>query len=245
VPARPRMSDSKRPLPSAPYHALLGVLRRRLDAGHAAAYVVGAMAAGAVVTTLVLLALAVTVGPATAGLDRAIMEWVGARRGAGGERAALQVTALGDTATLAVLLVWVAALLLATGRRLEAVVLSATFAGGRILNEGLKAMFGRARPEAFEWGVDVVSASFPSAHAMSSAIAYGALAYLVGWVGAGQAVRRASWIVASLLALGVAASRVYLGVHYPTDAIAGLMAGAVWTAIVLSALPAARQLERR
>jgi membrane-associated phospholipid phosphatase len=245
VPARPRMRDSNGPFPSAAYHALLGVVRRRLDAGHAAAYLVLAMAAGAMVTTVVLLALAATVGPATAGLDRAIMEWVGARRGAGGERTAVQVTALGDTATLGVLLVWVAALLLATGRRFEAVVLTTTFAGGRVLNEGLKALFGRARPEAFEWGVDVVSASFPSAHAMSSAIAYGALAYLVGWVGASRAVRSAAWIVASLLALGVAASRVYLGVHYPTDSIAGLIAGAVWTAIVLSALPAARRLEHR
>jgi membrane-associated phospholipid phosphatase len=239
------MSDAERTDRPRPYHALLRVMRRRLDAGHAAAYLAIAMAAGALVAALILLALALALGTAIAGLDHAIMAWLAARHGTVGQRVALQVTALGNTLTLAVLLLWLAAVLVATRRRFEAVVVTATFGGGRILNEVLKALFDRARPDIFEWGTDVVSASFPSAHAMSAAIAYGTLAYMVRWLGAGPAARRAAWILATVLVSGVAASRVYLGVHYPSDALAGILAGALWTAIVLSALPAARHFERQ
>lgn len=244
LPDRATMIDSDRPDGPGAYRTLLRGLERSLDAGHAAAYLALAAAAAVLATVVVLITLAVTLGPATAALDHAIMAWVGARHGPGGQRIALQVTALGNTVTLSVLLLWLAALLLATGRRFDAAVVAAAFGGGRILNEGLKAMFDRVRPELIDWGTPVVSASFPSAHAMSSAIAYGTLAYMLARTGAGTALRWAGWAVAGVLAVGVAASRVYLGVHYPTDSAAGLIAGGIWTAIVLSAIPAARHFER-
>jgi aminopeptidase N len=218
-----------------------GLLRRtRLFRVPAAAYLLGAVLAGAVATTVALLVLVVVLGPATGGMDEATLGWVSAHQNEVGQRTALQVTALGNTLTLSVLMFWVAAFLLATRRRFEAVVVVAAFAGGRILNEGLKSLFQRPRPDALEWGTHVVSASFPSAHAMSATIAFGTIAYLVGWLGAGRGVKRVSWLLAAMLAAGVAASRVYLGVHYPTDSGAGVIAGALWTAIVLSALHAAR-----
>jgi membrane-associated phospholipid phosphatase len=239
------MSDPRDSGARAAHDALLRLMQRRLTSGHASAYLVAAMLAGAVIVLLLLTVLAVALGPATGGLDRDLMASIGARRSMAGQRVARQFTALGNTATLAVLLAWVAAVFWVTRRRFEAVTLIVVFGAGRILNEALKAIFGRARPEILEWGTDVVSASFPSAHAMSATIAYGALAWLVGWIGAGPAIRGLAWLLATLLALGVAGSRIYLGVHYPTDALAGMVAGVVWTAIVLSALPAARYFDQR
>jgi undecaprenyl-diphosphatase len=218
---------------------------RLLGGRHAAVYLGAALAAAAFATTLVIAVLALTLEPLTASIDDALLTWVARRQSPGWSRAAVQITALGNTATLAVLLIWTAAILVAIGRRFEAVVALATFAGGRLLTEALKAAFDRERPDQFAWGADVVSASFPSAHAMSAAIAYGTLAYLVGWVGAGTAVRRAGWTLAILLTGAVAASRVYLGVHYPTDAVVGVLGGALWTVVVLSAIPAGRYLARR
>jgi undecaprenyl-diphosphatase len=183
--------------------------------------------------------LAWALGPAALRLDEAVLHAVAGRRTGTWDRVALQATALGNVATLAVLVFWVSILFWLAGRRLAVVALVTTSVGGRLLNEGLKLLFDRARPEILEWGAPVTSASFPSAHAMSGAIVYGALAYLVADApGTGpKAARRAVvWSVAVVIVLAIATSRVLLGVHYPSDAAAGILAGTIWTAIVLATL---------
>jgi undecaprenyl-diphosphatase len=194
---------------------------------------------GALCASLALVLLAWAFGAAALRLDEAVLHAMAGRRSGALDRMALQATALGNVTTLAVLVFWVSVLLWLAGRRLAVVGLVVASVGGRLLTEGLKLLFDRARPEILEWGAPVTSASFPSAHAMSGAIVYGALAYLVAEApGAGPSVARrvTVWSVAVAIVLAIAASRVLLGVHYPSDAAAGILAGAIWTAIVLATL---------
>jgi membrane-associated phospholipid phosphatase len=194
---------------------------------------------GALAATLTLMLLAWAFGAAALRLDEAVLHAVASRRTGVWDRMALQATALGNVTTLAVLVFWASVLFWAAGRRLAVVGLVVASVGGRLLNEGLKLLFDRARPEILEWGAPVTSASFPSAHAMSGAIVYGALAYLVAEApgpGSSAARRVAIWSVTIVIVLAIATSRVLLGVHYPSDAAAGILAGAIWTAIVLTTL---------
>jgi membrane-associated phospholipid phosphatase len=199
-----------------------------------------AVAVGAAAATLTLVVLAWALGGPALRLDEAVLHALAGHRTDAWDRVALQATALGNATTLAVLVFWVSMLLWNAGRRLAVLGLVVTAVGGRLLNEGLKALFDRARPEIMEWGAPVSAASFPSAHAMSGAIVYGALAYLIARAPVGESAptrRVVVWTVAGLIVVAIAGSRVLLGVHYPSDVLAGILAGAIWTAIVMASLP--------
>jgi undecaprenyl-diphosphatase len=109
-------------------------------------------------------------------------------------------------------------------------------------NDTLKAVYQRARPTELEGVLGVQMFSFPSGHAMAAGAVYFMLA-LLAW----RELRgRIRWAVVGLclaMSLCVAFSRVYLGVHYPTDVLAGLLAGALWADVVaLGWRAAARRL---
>lgn len=96
-----------------------------------------------------------------------------------------------------------------------------------LLNEGLKRVFHRARPTATRL-VAASGYSFPSGHAMVAFAFFGLLAYLL-WRRLRPGIGRVMVILlAGLLVLGIGVSRIYLGVHYPTDIVAGYAAGAFW-----------------
>lgn len=202
--------------------------------------------AGAAAGVSALLALAAASLDFPGAVDVAALHALAELRSETWDHAVLAITALGNTLTLVVLLIWIGGLLQAHGHGLAAGVLLVAYAGGRVFTEILKAGFGRARPDAVEWLSHATSPAFPSAHAMSATIVFGGLAYVLGRTGAGPLARGALWVLAATLIVSVSVSRVYLGVHYPTDVVAGVVAGAVWTAILLSTLPVAdRQLSRR
>jgi undecaprenyl-diphosphatase len=97
----------------------------------------------------------------------------------------------------------------------------------------------------FEWGADVLTSSFPSGHAMSATIAYGTVAYLAARL---QRKRLARWItlvIAGLLIALICASRLYLGVHYPSDVLAGVVMGLAWTAFCMATLEAIQVFGKR
>ena len=81
----------------------------------------------------------------------------------------------------------------------------------------------------------VDSSSFPSAHSAQAVATYGALAYLAGRAAPRWGQRVAAWTTASLIALLVGFSRLYLGVHWLTDVLGGYALGAAWLAIVITA----------
>lgn len=115
------------------------------------------------------------------------------------------------------------------GYRMEALLIAVTLLVGDLLNDWLKEWVARPRPS-LGWGISEVpdSYSFPSGHAMAGMAFYGMLAYVVQTV-----YGHTPWVkvvapVTILVVTLIAASRVYLGVHYLSDVLAGLAAAAVW-----------------
>ena len=115
------------------------------------------------------------------------------------------------------------------GDRLEAVTLLAASGGSAIISALLKAFFGRPRPAVFPPLTAEASYSFPSGHTMAAVAFYGLLAVFF-W-----RKQRYGWAVLSgiwLLAVGL--SRIYLGVHYPSDVLGALLVGFIWLVLVVT-----------
>lgn len=177
--------------------------------------------------------------------DEAVLTWIAGHRTDLLDRVALEITALGNTATLVVLVLTVSTFLWLTRHRLSVLLLFIALAGGGALNVLLKDIFARPRPTVVEWGTHVSSPSFPSGHAMSAMIAYASVAYLGGRLEPTWRMRVATWTFAAIIIVGIGASRMYLGVHYPSDVIAGFIAGLAWLAFVVSGIAAIRYFARR
>jgi undecaprenyl-diphosphatase len=101
-------------------------------------------------------------------------------------------------------------------------------AGGQLLSSVLKLGVDRPRPELVSHLADVHTLSFPSGHAMMSAVTYLTLGALLARIMPNTALRIYVLGVAILATFLVGASRVYLGVHWPSDVLAGWCAGAAW-----------------
>lgn len=117
------------------------------------------------------------------------------------------------------------------GRRGSALLLVITVIGAVLLNVALKMGFDRPRPELVPHESSVYQASFPSGHSMTATAAYLALGILAA---RGQRRRRVALLIMSfalLISVLVGVSRIYLGVHWPSDVLGGWIAGAVWALI--------------
>ena len=140
-----------------------------------------------------------------------------------------------------VVLATLAYLLLARKRGAALLVLGAVV-GGMLLSTGLKLGFERPRPDLVPHGARVYTASFPSGHAMLSAITYLTLGALLARVQEGRRIQAFLMGLAVFITLLVGVSRVYLGVHWPSDVLAGWAVGAAWAALCWFV---ALQLQRR
>ena len=152
------------------------------------------------------------------------------------------VTALGGTVFLTLLTLAVSGYLLLDSKRHAALLVLIAVGGGVLLSATLKRSFDRPRPDLFPHGQYVSTASFPSGHSMVSAATYLTLGALLARVQSRPALKAYVLILAALLMFAVGASRVYLGVHWPTDVLAGWTAGATWA---LLCWLVARWLQRR
>jgi undecaprenyl-diphosphatase len=141
---------------------------------------------------------------------------------------ARDVTALGGVTVLTLMTLAVIGYLLLAGKRNAAIAVLAAVAGGLILSTLLKLGFHRARPDLVPHGSVVYTASFPSGHSMMAAITYLTLGALLARVQATIAIKIYLLTVAVFLTVLVGVSRVYLGVHWPTDVAAGWTVGAAW-----------------
>jgi undecaprenyl-diphosphatase len=112
-----------------------------------------------------------------------------------------------------------------------AALLAITMAGMAVLDVTLKLAFHRPRPVAY-FGPTPTTYSFPSGHAMGSVCFYGVLAAILAARASERVAKWCIWMGAVLLIGMIGYSRIYLGVHYPSDVIAGYCAGAVWVAAV-------------
>ncbi len=141
---------------------------------------------------------------------------------------ALEVTALGSGTVLLVLILLVGGYL-AIERRfaMMSLVFVASF-GGMILNTALKAVFARPRPAVVPPLALVGSSSFPSGHSMIAAVVYLTLGALLARTTTHRRLRLYYLGVALGLSIAIGLTRIYLGVHYPTDVLAGWSAGIAW-----------------
>jgi undecaprenyl-diphosphatase len=138
------------------------------------------------------------------------------------------LTALGSGAVLTLVTLSGAGYLLIRRRRRMLALLVAVSVGGVVLSIAMKAFFARPRPEFISSMEHVVSPSFPSGHSMLSAVIYLTLGALLARTSPNFRDKIYFLTMAVLLTLLVGFSRVYLGVHYPTDVLAGWSAGLVW-----------------
>lgn len=152
------------------------------------------------------------------------------------------LTALGGVTVMVLAMVATALYMLLRRKHRALVFMLATVVGGILLSLALKRAFDRSRPDLVSHGSLVYTASFPSGHAMMSAIVYMTLGALLARLHESVPVKLFLLGWAVLLSVLVGVSRVYLGVHWPTDVVAGWTVGATWS---LTCWTVAAWLQRR
>lgn len=147
------------------------------------------------------------------------------------EEVGRDVTALGGVAVLTLLTLASAGYLLLLQKRHAAVLLLITVVGGQALGLSLKHFFHRPRPDLVSHESLVYTASFPSGHSMMAAVTYLTLAAMLMRFQARRRLKAYVLVLATLLTLLVGISRVYMGVHWPTDVLAGWSLGGTWAVL--------------
>ncbi|WP_210357600.1 MULTISPECIES: phosphatase PAP2 family protein [Sphingomonas] len=143
-------------------------------------------------------------------------------------KVAADITALGGGVVLTIVVVAVVGLLLVQRLWLTALAIGAASLSAGMMVDLVKGLAVRTRPDLVPHLVDVTGYSFPSGHAASSACIYLTLAALGGQVTPDRATRRYLLVIAVLLVGAIGSSRVYLGVHWPSDVIGGWSFGTLW-----------------
>lgn len=151
------------------------------------------------------------------------------------EWAARDLSALGGFTVLTLLTVFSSGFLLIAKKYGDALVLIVAVVGATALSEGLKLGYARPRPDLVAHSVETLGASFPSGHATLSATAYLTIGALLAHAQEKRRVKSYIHVTAIFLALLIGVSRVYLGVHWPTDVLAGWCLGAAWSILCVTA----------
>ena len=147
------------------------------------------------------------------------------------DRAARAVTFFGGHSFLFPATVVVAAALALRGRRVSAVLFAGVVVGGLLLEVALKIVYHRARPALWAALVAEKTYSFPSGHATMATLFYGGVAAVMLHLSRSPVVRGTALALATLVILWVAYSRVYLGAHWTTDVVAGILIGLFWVVV--------------
>jgi undecaprenyl-diphosphatase len=142
--------------------------------------------------------------------------------------AALDITALGSATVLGLTVFTVAGFLLLQGLWRRALFVTLASSGGWFINGALKQLFQRPRPDVVPHLREIMTMSFPSGHALQSAVVYLTLGALSMHIAKRRLTKLYCMSVAMLATVLVGASRIYLGVHYPTDVLAGWLIGLSW-----------------
>ena len=162
-------------------------------------------------------------------VDEAALRWLATFATDRRDVRALEITSLGSGTVVLAISVLSAGLLALLKRRYYAFLVVVAVTGGWILSPILKALFGRDRPQVVEWRVPHAGqASFPSGHAMMAMVLYAVLAYVIHRISNRAWVSIVAITLAAILVTLIGITRVYLGVHYPSDVLAGYAVGFAW-----------------
>ena len=177
--------------------------------------------------------------------DQVVREWVHRYASPGMTRAMTAISLLGYNILIVELVIALAVFAKLKWRR-AALWLTVAMAGSLVLDLTLKYVYHRTRPTAY-FGMAPHSYSFPSGHAMCSFCFYGVLAGLLSARTKPLVWRLLIWFAAAALVITIGLSRIYLGVHYPSDVVAGYLAATVWvgTIIVLDHLRKVRKNSKK
>ena len=156
------------------------------------------------------------------------------------EEAVRDVTSLGSFSVLGILVVVVFAYLLLVGKQRTGWFMVFAVVGGTIISTVLKALFDRPRPD-LTGVAEVFTASFPSGHATVSAVVFLTIGAMLAEATPERRLKLLYIATAILLTVLVGVSRIYLGVHYPTDVLAGWSLGAAWALLCTTAAHFARE----
>ena len=147
------------------------------------------------------------------------------------ESVLLDLTAVGSPTVLALVVLAVTGFLLLQTRYWTALFVMVTVVSGEVVSSAMKHLFSRPRPTVVPHLREVFSTSFPSGHAMTSAIVYLTLGAMLMRVSEQRLTKLYCFALALLLTMLAGISRVFLGVHYPTDVIGGWIIGFIWASI--------------
>ena len=162
-------------------------------------------------------------------LDRGILTWVGAHRVPSMNGIAVDITALGSPTIIVIGTLVGVILLLLSRNRWGAVYLAVGSAGAGIGTWSLKHLFSRDRPTLIPHLIDVSGSSYPSGHSFGATAFYSLLMF-ISWRHFQSARSRSVLFALTSVIIGlVAISRIYLGVHFPSDVLSGVLLGSAWT----------------
>ena len=159
-------------------------------------------------------------------LDRSLLLWIHQFANPQLDGAMLFITALGDPPMVITVFISTVVWLGMKRRYSDGIRFLIICAGGILINQVMKLFFAKPRPELWTRLINEHSFSFPSGHAVGSMVVYGFIAYILAKEL--PVYRRYIYAAASILIIAIGFSRLYLGVHYPTDIIAGYGVGILW-----------------
>ena len=230
---------------------LFGVLRWIAEHVRGFYAAIGVFLLGALATILVAMVAFVKLAEEmargeTQAFDDAVLLWMHARATPKLTDVALNFTALGSGMVVWMVVIVASVFLWSSRHRYSAALLWVSLAGSGILSTLLKDNFDRPRPALFPWRAPYAGeSSFPSGHSMTAMVAYSTLAFLIARLEPSRALKRFTFCVAALLIAVVGLSRMYLGVHYPSDVLAGFAVGLAWALFCALAIDALRYFRTR
>ena len=175
-------------------------------------------------------------------IDSVVHAWAISRRSPGATTFFATMSTIGGPIGLAALVVMVAIVLVVLRRYGWVLYLAVTVGGGALFNQELKRFFARARPDIAEMLRQAHGYSFPSGHAMGSTVVFGALSYLAFRTATQWRWKAAAVALGATIVLAVSLSRVYLGVHWISDVVAGIAAGTLWVVVSTMAYETLRRI---
>jgi undecaprenyl-diphosphatase len=250
-PLPPERRDVPRPGPQPARRAMFALFR--LIAEHARGFhaAIGALlivALGVILVCVAFFAMLANVVMAggTQAADDAVLLWMNQHESPELTDVALNVTALGAGMVVWLVVIVASVFLWSSRHRWSAALLWVSILGSGLINSVMKLFFNRPRPQLFPWRAPYAGlSSFPSGHSMTSMVCYATLAYLVARLEPNRFLRRFTFGVAVLIVGMIGLSRMYLGVHYPTDVLAGFTMGLAWASFSALFIEALRYFRHR